>query len=178
MSWGWNDEFIAVEKDIELIKEWLEVMQSILQLQAQKQIKYSEGCQVDANRRSEGAPNKLMQCLLNRRVQRLPEAGIATEVCKYYGLWSVNEYLGLSKFQDHYDYDERRNDLNPLLWNWSQPQTETLIGKVQLMTRLTEQQVPLLEQLTKPNKEKPWGKYDSLLVKTLYSSSKAKLKLE
>ena len=29
---GWNDEFIAVEKDNELIKEWLEVMQSMLQL--------------------------------------------------------------------------------------------------------------------------------------------------
>lgn len=68
--------------------------------------------------------------------------------------------------------------MNPLLWNWSQPQAETLIGKVQLMTRLTDQQFPLLEQLIKQRKEKPWGKPDSFLVKTLYSSSKDKLKVD
>ena len=46
------------------------------------------------------------------------------------------------------------------------------------MTRLADQHFALLEQLIKQKKEKPWGKSDSLLAKTLFSSSKDRLKVE
>lgn len=29
---GWSDDFVAVEKDNELTKEWLEILENILQL--------------------------------------------------------------------------------------------------------------------------------------------------
>lgn len=49
---------------------------------------------------------------------------------------------------------------------------------MRLLVRVTDRQIPLLEELIKKKKKDPWGSEHSLIVNTLWKNMKEKIKIE